>query len=115
MIIAQIPEPRSLFDFLLVLAFLASLGVNLLTLFKLFRNEPQRREVRFSDVYAAKEEVEYLREDFNQLREQARQDRDDILQAGEDRARKLHERIDLIIDEMPGKIIELLKNTGALS
>jgi hypothetical protein len=48
------------------------------------------------------------------LRAESREDRERILQAGEERARKLHQRIDPIVNEMPGKIIELLRNSGAL-
>ncbi len=65
-------------------------------------------------TYATKEELHLLRADLNHLRAEVREDRDRILQAGEERARKLHERIDPIVNEMPGKIIELLHNTGAL-
>ena len=68
-----------------------------------------------AQTYATKEELFLLRQDLNHLRAEVRDDRDRILQAGEERARKLHQRIDPIINEMPGKIIEMLRNTGALS
>jgi flagellar biosynthesis/type III secretory pathway M-ring protein FliF/YscJ len=48
------------------------------------------------------------------IREQIRQDRVELDQADEERASKLHDRINLIAEEMPGKVVSLLRNTGAL-
>jgi hypothetical protein len=91
------------------LFFLAG-GLNqLLRLTDRFKEQPPPAQ-----TYATKEELGLLRQELGRLRAEVRDDRDRILAAGEERARKLHERIDPIINEMPGKIIELLRNTGAL-
>ena len=111
---AQAPEPNFLRDFLVVCAFLASLAVNLLTVLKVLRNSPQKREVSFTESYASREEVKYLRDDLNTFRQEARRDRDDILAAGEARSREIHQRIDTIMDELPWRIFSLLAPNGAM-
>ena len=105
-------NPESLHDYLLVTAFLTNLAVNLITVAKLFRNAPQKREIHLAETYASKEEVTLLRNDLTSLREQVREDKNEILCAGEERLRKLHDRIDAIIDQIPWRIVALLKTKG---
>jgi hypothetical protein len=107
-------EPKSLSDFLLITGFLTSLAVNLLTVTKLLRNDPQRREVTLRSRFTTADETNDLRNDLESLCTQVRQDRDEILRAGEQRAHELHRRIDAINEEMPWKIINLLRSSGAL-
>ena len=85
-------------------------GLNqVLRLMDRFKEQPPPAQ-----TYATKEELLLLRHELNLLRAEVRADLDRILDAGEARARKLHQRIDPIINEMPGKIIELLRHTGAI-
>ncbi len=52
---AQIPEPKSLLDFLLVVGFLSSIVTNLAVMWR--SGHPQKRQVSFADAYATKPEV----------------------------------------------------------
>ncbi len=108
------PDPKSIADFILVIGFLTSLAVNILTAFKLMRNDSQRREGTLRTRFTSVEEMAELRSQVETLCSQLRQDRDELLRVGEQRARDIHQRIDAINEEMPWKIIELLRNTGAL-
>ncbi len=107
-------EPKSLSDFLLITGFLASLTVNLLTATKLLRNDPQRREITLRNRFTTTDETNHIRKDLEALGTQVRHDRDEILRAGEQRAQEIHRRIDAINEEMPWKIIDLLRTSGAL-
>lgn len=54
--------------------------------------------------------VTVLESRHEELLEKMDEDKSEILKAGEDRARRLHDRI----DDMPSQIITTLKNTGAI-
>jgi ACT domain-containing protein len=101
------PEPKSIGDFLIVLGFLASVGVNVATL--LGQRTKQKREVSFAESYVSQVELKALSErvakseqQIEMIREKMENDKLEILKAGEERAAKLYDRINLGIQKVDG-------------
>lgn len=96
MLLAQVPEPKTLTDLLVVLGFLLSLAVNVMTLIR--SSSAQKREISFSEEYASKPEVTQIKSDLAQIREELRQDKETLLLKGEERAVNLHNRINPVVE-----------------
>jgi hypothetical protein len=87
-----------------------------------------REEPRPLITYATKEELRTLREDLRlqldrvsadvgSIRDEMKSDKHDILEAGESRTERIHQRIDDMEKELntiPNQVIVLLRHTGAL-
>jgi hypothetical protein len=92
-----------------------------------FFNQARKAVDSFSEkpspaqTYATKSEVAGLRSELNEVRTQMQLDRQSILEAGEQRAIKIHDRINKLqtdgdekLRHIPAEIISLLRNTGHL-
>ena len=125
---AQIPEPKSLLDFLLAVGFLSSIVTNVLVIVR--SGHAQKREVSFADRYASRPELETVEQRVARLearleavRQETKEERNGLLHAGEERVLRLQERMDEMakdvhdrldslnhrFEEMPLKLIQLLQ------
>ena len=125
---AQIPEPKSLLDFLLAVGFLSSIATNLMVIGR--NGRAQKREVSFAESYASRPDLETLEQRVGRLetrlettRQENRDERTCLVHAAEDRAERLqarmdelakdvHDRLDSLnqrFEEMPLKLIQLLQ------
>lgn len=100
-----IPEANSLLQFLIIVGFLGSLAVNIKVL--MGQNAKQKREVSFAESYVSQEalkalsaRVEKNEDQIEAIRDKMEKDKMEILKAGEERAVKLHGRIDLGIEKV---------------
>ncbi len=94
MILADIePTPGGYWQFCLIVAFISSVAVNVVTIVVLLANRKERREVSFAFEPASKAEFdEHKRRTemaFAEIRQELRRDRDDILTAGTSRAQAI--------------------------
>lgn len=92
----------------LVLLFAATLIDRIYSIQQKRKNDPQRREISFSEEYASKTEFKAierrvkdvetkLERELAEIRREMKEDRETILQAGEERAVKIHERINAVL------------------
>lgn len=118
--LAEVPVPDPVFfmSFLGCGLFLLMIMEKLKSLFG--KTETQKREVSFSEQYATKQEVNGVRDDVRSLeekldlttekiREEMKHDRELILRAGEERAVKLHDRCNKILEgvsRMEGRLFD---------
>lgn len=106
------PEPKSLGEFLIVLGFLASVAVNVVTL--MGQRTKQKREVTFAEQFVSQEQmdaiarrVDMVERQIEAMRSELKDDKTEILKAGEDRAEKLHNRINDVlqaVSQMRGEL-----------
>lgn len=99
------PEPKSLGEFLIVLGFLASVAVNVATL--LGQRTKQKREVSFAEQFVSQAEmdavtarVDRVERQIEAMRDELKADKMELLKAGEERAAKIHERINTAITKV---------------
>lgn len=99
------PEPKSLGEFLIVLGFLASVAVNVATL--LGQRTKQKREVSFAEQFVSQAEMDAVtarvsraEEQIEAIRDKMERDKMELLKAGEERANKIHTRIDAGIQKI---------------
>ena len=113
----------------LVVNSLIAVGQLTLTLLAMVRSGTiQKRQISFETEYARASELQGVRNDLEQLEQRIETIRGELhtasergAEAGEMRARRLHERMDGVtkdlnsaIQNMPAQIIAVLRNTGAL-
>ncbi len=96
------PDPSIAWTVVLTLLTLSNLAVAFVTLTR--GNRTQKREISFADTYATKAEVETVRQDVRRLgdsmemmRREAKADKEDILEADEQRAVALHNRVNDVL------------------
>jgi len=120
--------PASFLEWLGSLRWLLDLITVAVVLWFQFKPRSEKREISFTEEFAREEDLQELREDVdaleNKLAELSTQqaaDKLELMQAGEQRASRIHQRIEQIqaalhadMQNMPNQLIALLKNTGAL-
>jgi outer membrane murein-binding lipoprotein Lpp len=79
--------------------------------------QPKGQYVTRAEFDEHRRDVKDLSSSIVQLERQLHKDKGEILQSGEDRAQRLHERVDEVekeIAHIPNQIIALLRNTGVI-
>jgi hypothetical protein len=110
------PEPNFLLQFLIAAAFLVNLAIGITALLASWRKQP--RIVEFANVYATQaafdleigklqRQISDLNVDLDSIRSEMKNDRNEILAAGEQRAVKIHERINILGQHLSECIGEL--------
>jgi hypothetical protein len=119
-----VPAPAEIGVWLTVLAFLLVIVLTVKQILPARRQPPIEAEFLSREDHAAHEKKDA--EEFNKLwvainavKDDNNRNKMEILQAGDDRARRIHERMDTVnagvnqsMQEMPGRIITLLRDTG---
>jgi flagellar biosynthesis/type III secretory pathway M-ring protein FliF/YscJ len=109
----SLPSPNGA-EFLTVLGSLLVIAVIIRTIYgimadrrKANESDQPKRTVKIEDDLVRKKEFEKLDTDIKEMfKEHSKQ--------SETRIQKVHERINTIAEEMPGKVIALLRDTGHL-
>lgn len=113
------PDPMFLYNAALMISLLASIAGNIVLVIR--GNRVQKREVSFSDDFTPKRDFQAHKEvvfrkfgevdgEFKAVRQEMGEQREEINRAGEERATKIHDRI----NDLPAQIVVLLKNTGVI-
>ncbi|MEW6307398.1 MAG: hypothetical protein AB1705_28435 [Verrucomicrobiota bacterium] len=110
------PTPEQFGAWFSSLALLVSVLANLYLIFA--SRTSQKREISFTDTYATREEHVALKREVKNLeakidqnlaaiRSEMKQDRDAMLLAGEERAAKIHDRVNKVLEavsELKGRV-----------
>jgi hypothetical protein len=130
------PTPSAFWEFILIIAFLAGVVVNIVTIFVLLSNRKEKREVNFAFEPASKTEFEkhcelnraehsVIFSRFSGVEDSASRRgaalyekidnvRKELHQATTDQTTALTTKIEDIQADMPSRIIALLRNTGVI-
>lgn len=137
MILAQAaPNPSAFSEFWIIVAFLAAIAANLVTVIVLLANRKQKREVSFTEEPASKREFDahckVTHDNFEQVRAEMKEDRQENQVHASARSQTIFNKIELIrteldtkiddtrrelteqIRDVPERVLTTLKNTGAI-
>lgn len=106
------PNPSAIGNWLIVLSFIVSIGSTIVVavMAVVSGRKTQKREIAFTEVYASREEVSEIHQDFQEFRRQAQFDREAAIRTGEERATKIHDRINEVLEavsELRGVVSEI--------